>query len=34
VKTFHEAFEENAGKAPVMASLVTKAQAPADIAGR
>jgi len=34
VKTFHEAFERNTGNAPVMASLETKVQAPADIAGR
>ena len=34
VKTFHEAFEENAAKAPVMASLEEKPKAPADLAER
>jgi len=34
VKTFHEAFEENAVQAPVMASLEAKPKAPADLAER
>jgi hypothetical protein len=34
VKTFHEAFEENAPQAPVMASLEAKPKAPADLAER
>jgi hypothetical protein len=34
VKTFHEAFEENAAKPPVMASLDAKPKAPADLSER